>query len=63
HNAARTLHLENYGIKVGNPARFVVLDAPDWVEALNFNAPVVRSYRDGKLIAKTEPATREVFWG
>ena len=63
HNAARTLHLDKYGIEVGNPARFIVLDAPNWVEALNFNAPVVRSYRDGKLVAKTEPATREVYWG
>ncbi|WP_022869100.1 cytosine deaminase [Schaalia vaccimaxillae] len=61
-NAARTLHLTDYGIEVGKAARFVVLDASSWVEALNWNAAVVRSVRDGRVIAQTTPAVREVFW-
>ena len=62
HNAARTLNLgTGYGIEVGRPARFIVLDAPSWYEALNWNAPVLRSYRDGRLIARAEPVVREVL--
>lgn len=60
HNAARTLHLQDYGVEVGKAARFVVMDANSWFDALNFNAAVVRSYRDGRLIAETEPAVRRV---
>ena len=59
-NAARTLHLQDYGIEEGKAARFIVLDAPTWFDALNFNAPVLRSYRDGRLVAETEPAVRRV---
>lgn len=62
HKAARTLHLEDYGIEVGNSARFVVLNATSWYDSLNRNVPVVRSYRDGRLIAQTQPAVTEVFW-
>lgn len=63
HNAARTLHLgETYGIEVGRPARFVVLDAASWFDALNWNAPVLRSYRDGRLIARTSPGQREALF-
>ena len=63
HNAARVLNLgEEYGIEEGRPARFVVLDARSWFEALNWNAPVLRSYRDGRLIARSEPATREALF-
>ncbi|WP_232549803.1 cytosine deaminase [Propioniciclava soli] len=63
HNAARTLNLgDDYGIEVGRPARFVVLDAPSWFDALNWNAPVLRSYRDGRLIARSEPAVREALF-
>lgn len=62
-NGARTLHLsENqYGIREGNPASFVILDAPDWFDALNRNAAVLRSYRDGRLIASTAPAVTTVY--
>ena len=62
-NAARTLHLgDSYGIEVGRPANFVLYDAPDWYEALNWNAAVVGSYRAGRLIAQSEPARREVHF-
>ncbi|WP_297751722.1 cytosine deaminase [uncultured Tessaracoccus sp.] len=62
HNAARTLHLEEYGIEVGKPANFVVFDANDWVEALSFNADVLASYRGGRELYKAEPARREVLF-
>ena len=62
HNAARTLNLSDYGIEVGNPANFVLFDAQDWREALAFNAPVVGSYRGGRLIASAEPAQHQVHF-
>lgn len=63
HNAARTLHLgEDYGIGVGRPASFVILDAADWQEALSWNAGLIASYREGRLIARGTPATREILF-
>lgn len=62
HNAARTLNLSEYGIEVGNRADFVIFDAPSWYEALSFNAPVVGSYRAGRLIARTAPVDHEVLF-
>lgn len=62
HNAARTLNLSDYGIEVGNPADFVLFDAPTWREALAFNAPVVGSYRGGRLISSTEPVEHRVHF-
>ena len=60
-NAAKVLHLgETYGIREGNPASFVVMDAGNYHEALSNNAPVVLSVRKGKAIARTKPAVREI---
>jgi len=62
YNAARTLHLgDSYGIKVGNPANFVVLDAGNYYDALNHHSSVLASYRGGRLIARTAPAKTEVL--
>jgi cytosine deaminase len=64
HNAARTLHLdaESYGFGVGRPARFIVLDAPSWYEALSFNAPVLASYRDGRQLVRRESVSSELLF-
>ncbi len=62
-NAARTLHLgESYGIRVGNPASFLVLDGKDYYQVLNENAPVLYSYREGRLLAQSLPGSRQVFF-
>lgn len=62
-NAARTLHLgDAYGIKEGNDANFIILDAKNWYDALNSDAHVLRSYRQGKLISQTAPVKTEVFF-
>ena len=61
-NAAKVLHLgESYGIAEGHPASFAVLEAKDWYEALSNNAPVVLSVRKGKVIARTQPAVKQVL--
>lgn len=62
-NAAKTLHLgDSYGIQEGNPASFVVMDAKNYHEALNMDALVLKSYKDGKLIASCTPATRKILF-
>lgn len=62
-NAARTLHLgDSYGIKPGNDANFVIMDAQNWYDALNDDSAVLYNYRKGKLIASTAPAEKQVFF-
>ncbi len=62
-NAARTLHLgERYGIAKGRPASFVVLDAGQYYDALNTNAVVLASYKNGKKIAQAAPASTKVLF-
>ncbi len=62
-NAARTLHLgDRYGIKAGNPASFIILDADNFYNALNWKSEVLFSYKNGRLIAKSTPACREVLF-
>ena len=62
-NAARTLHLgDTYGIKTGNDANFVILYAPNWYDALNYDAAVLYNYRKGKLIASTAPVEKHVYF-
>ena len=62
-NAARTLHLgDSYGVKEGNPASFIVLDAKNYYDALNRNATVLLSCRKGKPIAQGTPGGRETLF-
>ena len=62
HNAARTLNLKDYGIKVGNTANLIVLDATNFYDALNEKASVVYSFREGKLIVSTEPCVKKILF-
>ena len=62
-NAAKTLHLgESYGIHPGRPASFIVLDAENFYNALNQKSEVLYSFKNGRLIAKSAPAVREVLF-
>lgn len=57
-NAAKTLHLgDAYGIRAGNPASFIVLDAANYYEALNRNACVLLSVKNGRVIAESKPGS------
>ena len=56
-DAARALHLgAGYGVREGNDADFIILDAPNFYEALSRHAVVRYSYRKGKKLAETVPA-------
>ena len=62
-NAARTLHLgDSYGIKTGNPASFLVLDADNFYNALNQKSEVLYSFKNGRTIVKSTPARRDVLF-
>lgn len=61
YNAAKTLHLGNtYGIREGNSASFIILDADNFYNALNKKSEVLYSYNRGRLIASAKPAQRDV---
>jgi cytosine/creatinine deaminase len=61
-HSARAMALgDAYGIEVGRPANFLLLDARNEYEAVRRQAVVLRSVRAGKVIAQTEPASYTVF--
>lgn len=63
HHAARTLHLQDtYGIEVGKPASFIVMDSTDFYDVINRKPVVLRSYRKGNLIASAKPAESTVHF-
>lgn len=56
---ARTLsEEEGYGIKVGNQADFIILDAKDEKEAIRLTSECLYVIRKGKIISETKPAKR-----
>lgn len=57
HNAARVLNLgPEYGIGVGNPASFIILEGTDFHSVLSRRGAVLHSYRQGRCLASTTPA-------
>lgn len=63
HNAAKTLNLgDSYAIKEGNPASFIVLNSNNFYNALNEKKEVLYNFTKGKLIAKTEPASKKALF-
>lgn len=62
-NAAKTLHLgDSYGIKVGNPANFIILDADNFYNALNNKSTVLYSFREGRMLVKSTPGTSDILF-
>ncbi|MEM6445726.1 MAG: cytosine deaminase [Cyanobacteria bacterium P01_D01_bin.123] len=56
-NGAKTLHLgDRYGLKVGNPANFVVLNVNDAFEAIRHRDRPRYVFSRGRLLAETIPA-------
>jgi len=61
-HAATTLGVsDHYGLEVGKPASFVILDAPDSWDALRTLATVTTVVRDGRVIAETTPPRATLF--
>lgn len=63
HNAAKTLNLgDDYGIREGNPASFIVINSDNFYNALNERKEILYNFTKGKLIAKTTPAEKTIFF-
>ena len=56
-NGAKGLGLADYGIEVGKPADFVLLQARDAIEAIRLRATRLLVVRRGEVIARTSPQT------
>ena len=56
-NAAKVMHLQNYGLDVGCDASFVLLQARDAVEAIRLRANRLKVWRKGVLLAETAEVT------
>jgi cytosine deaminase len=59
-NSARVLALKDYGIEVGLPANFVLLQARDAIEAIRLRATRLAVVRNGEVIARTPEATASI---
>jgi cytosine deaminase len=60
-NSAKTLRIKDlYGIKAGNPANFVILDADDDAEVIRLMPECLYVIRDGKVVSEAKPAERRV---
>jgi len=55
-DAARILNLDDYGLAVGRPADFAVLDAKDEAEAVAVVAPVLYAFKSGRRTVTRRPA-------
>ncbi|TBR44223.1 cytosine deaminase [Marinomonas agarivorans] len=55
-NSAKTLGLEGYGVAVGNPANFIILDGQDDYTVLRKQSDVLLSVRRGHIILEREAA-------
>lgn len=54
-NGARAMGLADPTLRVGGPARFVVLDARDPIEAIRLRASRLAVVRDGRVLAQEPP--------
>ena len=52
-NAAEVMHLQDYGLKVGCDASFVLLQARNAVEAIRLRANRLKVWKKGMLVAQT----------
>ncbi len=60
-NSAKTMGLENYGLRKGAKADLVVLQARDPAEALRLKSVKLHVIRRGRVIARTAPRVGEIL--
>lgn len=61
-NPARALGLSSYGLAEGDAANLVVFAAPSEMDAIRLVAPRRLVLRDGRIVARTEPARTTIQW-
>ncbi len=60
-NSATTMGVrDRYGVRMGAPADFVILDAPDEFEAIRLQSECFFVVRGGKVVCETVPAKRKL---
>ncbi len=60
-NGAKNLCIEQqYGIEVGKPANFIIVDATNDYETIRFQSPILLSVHNGKVIVEKKPAEASV---
>ncbi|HLR71051.1 MAG TPA: cytosine deaminase [Pseudogracilibacillus sp.] len=59
-NGAKTLQDKDYGLKVGNQADCIILDAQNEYEAIRLTSDCLYVIRKGKIIMETKPAERKL---
>lgn len=62
-NPARALGLSGYGLAEGDRADLVVFAAPSEMDAIRLVAPRRLVIRQGRIVARTEPARTTITWG
>ncbi|MDW7660887.1 MAG: cytosine deaminase [Bacillota bacterium] len=63
-NSAKTMNLaEGYGIKVGNQADIIILDATSEFDAIRLMSECLFVIRKGNIVSETQPATRLLNFG
>lgn len=62
-NSAKVMNIQDYDLREGNPANFIILNASDPIEALRLEAECLHSVRFGKVIATSRPIERQVVFG
>ncbi|KRN28235.1 cytosine deaminase [Lactobacillus selangorensis] len=61
-HGAKAMHvMDHYGIAVGKPANFMLLDSTNFYDALNTRAAVTLSVHHGNIISETKPAENKLF--
>jgi cytosine deaminase len=60
-NGARVMGLEGYGLAPGCHADFVILQAPNTIEAIRLRAARLKVVRRGKVVAENAPQTARLF--
>ena len=61
-NSAKTMCLEDYGLKEGNMADCIIVDAETSFDAIRLISECLYVIRRGKVVCRTEPAKRELFF-
>lgn len=59
-NSAKAMHLDDYGIKEGNTADFVIFDGDTEDDILRLDLECTHVIRKGQVICETQPAVRQL---
>ena len=59
-NSAKCMHLDDYGIEIGNTADLVIFDGRNEEEIIRLQSESTHVIRRGNVICETAPASRQL---